>query len=49
MVVKWTGGVVSRMEEDDQKVRVGVLMWRSSERYGGAKLSKASKVRSRIL
>lgn len=49
MVVKRARGTVRWMVEEDLRVREDVLMWRSSERYRGARLWMALKVRSKIL
>ncbi len=48
-VVKRAEGTMRWMEEDDLRVRKGVLMCRSSERYRGVRLWMALRVRSRIL
>lgn len=47
MVVMRAGGIVRLMEEDDLRVRQGVIMWRSSVRYGEQRIWRALKVRSR--
>lgn len=39
----WAGGIVRLMEDDHLRVRLGVVMWRSSERYGGVRLRRAFK------
>ncbi len=49
MVDRRAEGTVRLMEEADLSAREGVLMWRRSERYGGARLWMALNVWSSIL
>ena len=49
MVVKRAGGMLRLREDEDLRVRLGLLMRRRSLRYSGARLWRALKVRSRIL